>query len=389
MVDTYDRTKFLIVKVSDDHMKVYLSVKPFAQENIDIKIDDVVEFLKTKTIASAINKELVKTTLDKVKLENFPIENILISEGTTVIHGDDGRLEFLFNAEKKIKPHKDTGGKVDFHNLSIVDSVEKDVDFGVGNITSKGTIVVRGNVRSGFVLDAVGDVEVWGTVEDSFIKSKGSVLIRGGFVGSGKGKIEAEGDVTVGFARNQTIVANNVTVLREAVDCTIYAKNIVKAGGDKISIEGGITTAGTLIEVEALGSKNEVYTDVEAGIDYTTHPDKINTRKEISGLKAFLKKVDKELNTLYAIKKARGELPAQYVATFDHHLSRREELVKKLRNLVSNEVVPVNADAKVTVNKVAHAGVEIKIGEPAITLLEECTRLTFFLSDDEIKIKKM
>ncbi len=463
MADTYDRTKFLTVSVSDDHMRVYLSVKPFAQENIDIKVDDVLKFLKTKTIASAINEELIKTTLDKVKQENFRIENILISEGTMVIHGDDGKLEFLFNADKKIKPHKDAGGKVDFHNLSIVDSVEKeqplvklieptlgmpgkdvygnvivpvpgkpcmlpigentkvsakdskvlvscidgnpqysrgvvsvkdcyivekDVDFGVGNITSKGTIVVRGNVRSGFVLDAVGDVEVWGTVEDSFIKSKGSVLIRGGFVGSGKGKIEAEGDVTVGFARNQTIVANNVTILREAVDCTIYAKNIVKAGGDKISIEGGITTAGTLIEVEALGSKNEVYTDVEAGIDYTTHPDKINTRKEISGLKAFLKKVDKELNTLYAIKKAKGELPAQYVATFDHHLSRREELVKKLRNLVSNEVVPVNADAKVVVNRVVHAGVEIKIGEPAITLLEECTRLTFFLSDDEIKIKK-
>ena len=464
MVDTYDRAKFLTVTVSDDHMKVYLSIKPFAQENIDIKADDVVKFLKTKTIASAIDEELVKTTLDKVRQDNFPIENILVSEGTPVIHGDDGRLEFLFNADKKIKPHKDTGGKVDFHNLSIVDSVEKeqplvklieptsgtsgkdvygnvlvpvpgkpcilpigentkvsakdakvlvscidgnpqysrgvvsvkdcytvekDVDFGVGNITSKGTIVVRGNVRSGFVLDAVGDIEVWGTVEDSLIKSKGSVLVRGGFVGSGKGKIEAEGDVTVGFARNQTIVANNVTILREAVDCTIYAKNIVKACGDKISIEGGITTAGTSIEVEALGSKNEVYTDVEAGIDYTIHPDKINTRKEISGLKSFLKKVDKELNTLYAIKKAKGELPAQYVATFDHHLSRREELVKKLRNLVSNEVVPVNADAKVTVNKVVHAGVEIKIGEPAITLLEECTRLMFFLSDDEIKIKKM
>ncbi|MBI5308247.1 MAG: DUF342 domain-containing protein, partial [Planctomycetes bacterium] len=353
MVDTYDRTKFLMVKVSDDHMKVYLSVKPFALENIDIKVDDVVKFLQTKNIASEINEESIETTLDKVRQDNFPIENILISEGTTVINGDDGKLEFLFNADQKIKPHKDTGGKVDFHDLSIVDSVEKeqplvklieptfgksgkdvygnvvapvqgkpcmlpigentkvsgkdstvlvscidgnpqytrgvvsvkscymvekDVDFGVGNITSRGTIVVKGNVRSGFVLDAVGDIEVWGTVEDSLIKSKGSVLIKGGFIGSGKGKIEAEGDVTIGFARNQTIVANNVTILREAVDCTIYAKNIVKAGGDKISIEGGITTAGTLIEVEALGSKNEIYTDVEAGIDYTTHPDQINTR---------------------------------------------------------------------------------------------------------------
>mgnify|MGYP001599541700 FL=1 len=31
-------------------------------------------------------------------------------------------------------------------------AVEKDVDFGVGNITSKGTVVVKGNIRSGFIL---------------------------------------------------------------------------------------------------------------------------------------------------------------------------------------------------------------------------------------------
>ncbi len=463
-METHDKTQFLLVKVSDDHMKVYLSVKPFAQENIDINVDDVLKFLQTQNIALGINEELIKTALYKVRQENFPIENVLVSEGTPVINGDDGKLEFLFNVDRKIKPHKDTGGKVDFHNLSIVENfekeqplvklieptfgkpgkdvygkavepvqgkpcilpigentkvsgkdakvlvscidgnpryaggvvsvkscymVEKDVDFSVGNITSKGTIVVKGNVRSGFILDAVGDIEVWGTVEDSLIKSKGNVLIKGGFIGSGKGKIEAEGEVTIGFARNQTIVANNVTILREAVDCIIYAKNIVKAGGDKISIEGGITTAGTLIEVESLGSKNEVYTDVEVGIDYTIHLSKTNTRKEISGLKAYLKKVDKELNTLNAIKKAKGELPAQHVTTFDNLHSRREELVKKLRNLVSDEVVPVNEGAKIVVNRVVHPGVEIKIGEPAITLLEECTRVTFYSSEDEIKIKKM
>ncbi len=463
-MDTHDKTKFLFVKVSDDHIKAYLTVKPFAQENIDVSVDDVLKFLQTKNIVLGINEESIKTTLEKVRQENFPIENVLVSGGTPVINGDDGKLEFLFNVDKKIKPREDTGGKVDFHDLSIVENVgkgqplvklieptfgtpgkdvygkviapahgkpcklpigentkvsekdatvlvscidgnpryaggvvsvtscytvEKDVDFSVGNVTSKGTIVVKGSVRSGFILDAVGDIEIWGTVEDSLIKSKGNVLIKGGFIGSGKGKIETEGEVTIGFARNQTIVANNVTILREAVDCTIYAKNIVKAGGDKISIEGGITTAGTLIEVEALGSKNEVYTDVEAGIDYTTHPGQINTRKEISGLKAFLKKVDKELNTLYAIKKAKGELPAQHVTAFDRLLSRREELVKKLGNLVSNEVVPVNEGAKIVVNKVAHPGVEIKIGEPAITLLEEYARVTFSLSENEIKIKKI
>jgi len=136
-----------------------------------------------------------------------------------------------------------------------------------------------------------------------------------------------------------------------------------------------------------LGSQNEVHTDVEVGINYVAHQSQMNTRKEISGLKAVLKTVDKELNTLHAIKMAKGELPAQYTNTFDHLLSRRDELVKKLKDLASVEILPVNEGAKVVVNKVVHPGVEIKIGESTIAILEECKKATFYLTGDEIKIK--
>ena len=461
-METNDKNKFFSIKVSDDHMKVYLTVKPFVQKDIDINLNDVLQILQLKNISFRINEEAIKNTLDKVKQEEFSMENVLIAEGTQAINGEDGRLEYLFNVDDKIKPHEDTHGKVDFHDLSIVENVgkeqplvklidstpgtpgknvygkminpvhgkpcvlpigentkvsdkdskllvsciegnvryfdevvsvkscylvEKDVDFGVGNITSKGTIIVHGDVKSGFVLEAGGEVEVWGTVEDSVIKSKGNVLVRGGFIGSGKGKIEADGDVTIGFARNQTIVAANVIILREAVGCTIYAKNTVKVHGDKISIEGGITTAGAMIEVESLGSNNEVHTDVEVGTNYAAQQSQMIKRKETSGLKALLKTVDKELNTLHAIQKAKGELPAQYTNTFDHLLSRREELVKKLKDLASEEIVSVNKDAKVVVHKVVHPGVEITIGESTMTIIEECKKATFYLTGDEIKIK--
>src|SRR3990170_9046630 len=457
MSETNDKTKFISIKVSDDHMKVYLTVKPSEQKDIDINSDDVLKILQSKNVSFGIKEEVIKNTLDKVKQEKNSIENVLIAEGNQAINGEDGSLEFLFNINKKIKPQEGAHGKVDFHELSMVENVEKeqplvklidstpgtpgknvygkmvnpvhgkpcafpigentkvsdkdskllvsciegivkyaggvvsvkscyavekDVDFSTGNITSKGTVVVKGNVRSGFVLDAVGDVEVWGTVEDSIIKSKGNVLVKGGFVGSGKGKIEAGGDVTIGFTRNQTIVANNVKILREAVDCIIYAKNTVKVHGNKISIEGGITTAGATIEVDSLGSKNEVHTDVEVGINYVAHPSQMNTRKVVSDLKTSLKTVGKELNTLHAITKAKGELPAQYTNTFDHLLSRREEFVKKLKDLESEEIVPVNKDAKVVVNKVVHPGVEITIGDSTMSILEEYRGTTFYLSGD-------
>ena len=464
MAESRDKTDFFSIEVSEDHMMVYLTVKPFAQEGFDINVNDVLKTLQSKSISYGIKEDVIKATLDKVKEENVFDENVLIAEGNQVIHGEDGRLEFLFDTDKKIKPHEGANGKVDFHEVSIIENVEKgqplvklidptpekpgkdvygkivnpvrgkrcvlpkgentrvsekdtkllvscidgnvryvdgvvsvkscylvekDVDFGVGNITSKGTVIVKGNVKSGFVLDVVGDVEVCGTVEDSIIKSKGNVLVKGGFIGSGKGKIEAEGDVAICFARNQTIVANNVKILREAVDCIIYAKKTVKAEGDKISIEGGITTAGTMIEVQSLGSKNEVYTDVEVGINYVAHQSRMNTRREVSSLKASLKTVDKELNTLHAMKKAKGELSTQCLNTLDRLLSRREEIVKKLKHLSNNEIVSVNKDAKIVVNRIVHPGVEIKIGDSAITILEEYPKATFYLSGEEIKTKKV
>src|SRR3990167_6837974 len=463
MSETNDKTDFLSIKVSDDLMKVYLTVKPFAQGWVDINVNDVLQILQSKNISYGIKEEVIGTTLDKARLKDSAVEDVLISEGDQTVFGEDARLEFLFDVDKKTKPQEGAHGKVDFHEVSIIENVEKDrplvklidptlgkpgknvfgkllspvhgkpcvlpigentrvsekdqkllvscidgnvrytncavsvkscctvekdVDFSTGNITSKGTVVVKGNVRSGFILDAVGDAEVWGTVEDSIIKSKGNVLVKGGFIGSGKGKIEAEGDVTISFARNQTIVATNVIILREAVGCTIYAKNTVRVNGDKISIEGGITTAGTMIEVESLGSKNEVHTDVEAGIDDTAHQSQMSTRKEISGLKAVLKTIDKELNTLHAIKKAKGELPAQYTKTFDHLLSRREESAKKLKDLEIEEIISVNEGAKIVVNKVVHPGVEITIGESTMAILEEYKKATFYLSEDEIRILK-
>ncbi|HLG41659.1 MAG TPA: flagellar assembly protein A, partial [Chitinophagaceae bacterium] len=94
-------------------MKVYLTVKPVAQEGIDINSDDVLKILQSKNVSFGINEEVIKNTLDKVKQEKNSMENVLIAEGNQAINGEDGSLEFLFNINKKIKPQEGAHGKVD------------------------------------------------------------------------------------------------------------------------------------------------------------------------------------------------------------------------------------------------------------------------------------
>ena len=88
-METNDKTKFFSIKVSDDHMKVYLTVKPFVQKDIDINLNDVLQTLQSRSISFGIKEDVIKNTLDKVKQENILGENVLIAEGNQAINGED------------------------------------------------------------------------------------------------------------------------------------------------------------------------------------------------------------------------------------------------------------------------------------------------------------
>ena len=70
MAESTDKTKFFAIKVSDDHMKVYLTVKPVAQEDSDINSDDVLKILQSKNVSFGIKEEVIKTTFDEVRQGN-------------------------------------------------------------------------------------------------------------------------------------------------------------------------------------------------------------------------------------------------------------------------------------------------------------------------------
>lgn len=316
MLNFSDNTKLFSIKVSDDAMKVCLTIQPPDQKGVTVKLPDILKFLESKCICFGIKHDAIEAALNKAINENTPTEDVLIAEGLQAADGEDGRVEFLVDVNKQIKPRTTEGGKVDYYNVGIIENVEKgqplaklidptpgkpgknvyketinsapgkpcnlpvgentkisgkdskllvsgidgnvvfngtvlsvrscyvvekDIDFGVGNISYKGSVIVKGTVRSGFRLEVDGNIEIWGAVEDAAINANGNVLIKGGFIGSGKGVIEAKGSVTIGFARNQTIIANNVKILREAIDCSIYAKDVVEVKEGRISILGGQT----------------------------------------------------------------------------------------------------------------------------------------------------
>ena len=77
-------------------------------------------------------------------------------------------------------------------NVFPVYEVNGDVDYNTGNIDFVGTIVIRGNVRSGFKVKADGDIRIIGSVEGAELEAAGSIEISAGIIGQNKGLLKQQ-----------------------------------------------------------------------------------------------------------------------------------------------------------------------------------------------------
>jgi uncharacterized protein (DUF342 family) len=88
--------------------------------------------------------------------------------------------------------------------------LQHDVDFRSGNIDFPGPVNVRGDVTSGFVLRAAGEVQIAGSVDGGSVIADGDITIQGGFFAEAEGhhgRIESRGTVRLGFVEGGEIVA--------------------------------------------------------------------------------------------------------------------------------------------------------------------------------------
>ncbi|MGR3319775.1 MAG: DUF342 domain-containing protein [Candidatus Anammoxibacter sp.] len=465
-----DKTKYLLVGISDDKMEALLTVLPFAQKGIDLNANDVLGILKNKNISFGINQHAIGTTIDEVRKKNVTVINEVIAKGLRPVNGNDGKVEILFNTKSDMKPVADDeddneGAPLDFHNINIIQNVkkdqplarltpsttgtagknifgqdvepkpsiecglpagpetmvsdndenllvscidgnveyknnivivspgltiEKDVDFSIGNISYKGPVVIKGDVKGGFTVEATDDITIGGIVQNSIVRSGRNITIKGGFVGTGEGKMEAKEDVTLGFARNQTIIANNITFLKESVDCFIFAKENVEAKGGRLSIVGGILAAGVLIDVDVLGSRIEATMEVEIGVNYVELRGLMNIKRKLKETKDALEKISLEIGTMEDIKKRKGTLPQRQQEVMEKFLNQEIVLKKNLMDFgvkekIASKKVQINKEAEVIVRHIVYPGVIIKMGDVTHTVQEELGCVRFCLEGDEIK----
>ncbi len=303
-------------------------------------------------------------------------ENTTLSEDKNAIVAEISGMPFLKDGKVCVSP---------------VYTVKGDINYTTGNINFKGTVVIHGNVSSGFSVDATDNVEIYGNIDKAFINAGGSVFVRGGLYGLNEGKIIAKNDVTIRTVESGLIEAgNNITILQSARYSTLFANESIFLQNTKGSIIGGKTIAGKLIDVSNLGSASYTETIVEVGITPKLKETISSLNKKINEAQQKLEKILLNIKTIrdsykgQTIPAEKEEILKKLVPTAHQLRSAIEKEQAKLQFLV--EKTSAFRKGKIKVRNKVYPGVKIVVNDIKMEIRNETSHASFTEQDGQIII---
>lgn len=281
---------------------------------------------------------------------------------------------------------KTDNGKI---NVFPVFEVNGDVDYSTGNIDFVGTVVIRGNVLTGFTVRSAGDIRVVGGVEGAELTAGGSIEITGGIIGYNKGSVSAGRNVKVSFIQDGNVVAGeDVIVSQSIMHSTIRAGRDVLCNGTKGLIVGGTIQAGERVVARTIGNTMSTATAIEVGVLPELRNEMTDLRQQ---LKLIADNADKTNKALYLLNQlaASGQLPPDKVAmrvklNATKQSQAREEAAIRERILEIEKLLEDTVRAKVEVVRTIYGGSKIVIGRYTRFIKDPTERVAFVFRNGDI-----
>jgi len=252
-------------------------------------------------------------------------------------------------------------------HIQPMSTIPGNVSVETGNIDAIGSLRVKGDIEAGYTVKVGGDLEVDGNVIDAIIECQGNILVKGGFIGQGKGSIQAQGDVTVKYVENQAIEAQgNVTVGEEALNARICSGNEIYFKSPRGRVVGGLLSARNLVCAKSAGNDAGTTTILRVGFDSELVGRYLAAKKEIERLDEDLKRVKEGLYVLIR-QQMDGELPEakkQVLAKLQEFQKSAPGQIEELKKqqVDMKKLIDENAKAKILIEGTAQPGVKLVFG---------------------------
>ena len=215
-------------------------------------------------------------------------------------------------------------GKVEITKLMVVQEVR---------ITDKkikydGTVFVVGDVFSGSIIEATGDVIIGGHLESSEVTSGGEVIVKGGVTCPIRGGINAKGDVCAKYFEGATIVGDNISA-NYFINCKVEARGYVKTYGRVGMIYGGSINSIYGIEAASVGNKSGARTIINLGVNSSILSKYNNARKSLVREEEQLATLNTEKERLKEVGAGNREL-MQWKVKINAAVASKEIRIKEL-----------------------------------------------------------
>lgn len=302
-------------------------------------------------------------------------KNISINEDKTEIYSDVTGHAILQN------------GKV---FVSNVYTVPADVDNSIGNINYDGNVQINGNVKTGFTVEATGDIIVNGAVENATLKAGGQIILKSGIHGGGNGTLISDSNIMSKYIENSKVISGGYVEAEIIMGSDVSAVDAVRAKGKKGLISGGRVRAKNSIEAENLGSNMGTPTMLEVGIE----PEK---KQRYIDLNKYVKEKTQELEDMQIIIENYGNMVKKGEYVPKDKLLYAQKLADQYK-AGSAELIPMREEIKaiqdemletdgsyVIVSQTAYSGVTIAISDISLNLKEARSHTKFHKAEGEVK----
>lgn len=267
--------------------------------------------------------------------------------------------------------------------------VPANVDVSTGDIKYDGNVCVRGNVLTGYKVEATGDIEVMGLVEGATLIAGGNIVIHHGIQGMMKARLVAGGNIISVFIESTIAQAGGFISTDAILHSRIVAKGDIVVQGRKGTIIGGHVCAGNLIEARSIGSQMGTTTTVEVGVDASIHDKLKEVSDKIESLAPEKTKLE-QLISLLQRKRESGNLTKENALIMNAAMNNLDGINKEIDSLTEqyNDYkmeLENNTNAKIKVYGDILAGTKIVISGDFIIVNDSLSHCQYIKSKGEIK----
>jgi len=289
-----------------------------------------------------------------------------------------------------------TAGRV---TVADVIHIPGNVDSQTGDIKVDGSLFIDGDVRSGFRVEAVGDIFVGGNIEGADVYTRsGSVKVKNGILGQSRAKILAGRNIQAGFIQDATVGAKqDVAVERYIINSAVTAGGYILAIKHEGIVRGGTLFAEKKIEVRVAGSDNRIETELKVGY---TAPENISRaryllRSDQRKNRMELAYVQKRLAFLSLLKERTGDLTEEKETQLSE-LEKKESILlrqhtdhsekeSELEQNVNPEAADEYEAESIRIHETIYQEASVAIGDIDMVMDKRRKNVLFFRVGDKLR----